>query len=65
VDSLLYFVKNTEQLAGTLCHEVSHTIHKDGVELMAKVEQNQAARDRGGAEINEIPCIFTSAKQGK
>jgi len=23
VDSLLYFVKNTEQLAGTLCHEVS------------------------------------------
>src|SRR6185437_11068775 len=34
--SLLYFVKNTEQLAGTLCHEVSHTIHKDGVELMAK-----------------------------
>jgi predicted Zn-dependent protease len=36
VDSLLYFVKNTEQLAGTLCHEVSHTIHRDGVELMAK-----------------------------
>jgi beta-barrel assembly-enhancing protease len=29
VDSLLYFVKNTEQLAGTLCHEVSHTIHRD------------------------------------
>src|SRR5262245_41535280 len=28
--------RNTEQLAGTLCHEVSHTIHKDGVELMAK-----------------------------
>src|SRR5215469_1030755 len=26
VDSLLYFVRNTEQLAGTLCHEVSHTI---------------------------------------
>ena len=36
VDSLLYFVKNTEQLAGTLCHEVSHTIHRDGVELMKK-----------------------------
>src|SRR5215831_1655618 len=29
VDSLLFFVKNTEQLAGTLCHEVSHTIHHD------------------------------------
>jgi predicted Zn-dependent protease len=36
VDSLLYFVKNTEQLAGTLCHEVSHTIHRDGVTLMEK-----------------------------
>jgi predicted Zn-dependent protease len=36
VDSLFYFVKNTEQLAGTLCHEVSHTIHRDGVALMEK-----------------------------
>jgi predicted Zn-dependent protease len=36
VDSLLYFVKNTEQLAGTLCHEVSHTIHHDGIALMEK-----------------------------
>jgi predicted Zn-dependent protease len=36
VDSLLYFAKNTEQLAGTLCHEVSHTIHRDGIALMEK-----------------------------
>jgi len=36
VDSLLYFVKNTEELAGTLCHEVSHTIHRDGINLMEK-----------------------------
>jgi predicted Zn-dependent protease len=36
VDSLLYFVKNTEELAGTLCHEVSHTIHRDAVTLMEK-----------------------------
>jgi beta-barrel assembly-enhancing protease len=36
VDSLLYFVKNTEQLAGTLCHEVSHTIHHDSIALMEK-----------------------------
>ena len=35
-DSLMFFVKNTEQLAGTLCHEVSHTIHHDSVELMEK-----------------------------
>ena len=43
VDSLLYFVKNKEQLAGTLCHEVSHTIHHDAVELM---EKRQKIKDR-------------------
>ena len=39
VDSLLYFVKNTEELAGTLCHEVSHTIHHDTMTLMEKQEK--------------------------
>jgi predicted Zn-dependent protease len=46
VDSLLHFVKNTEQLAGTLCHEVSHTIHRDGVALMEKeqkIEEREVA----------------------
>ncbi|HUJ93656.1 MAG TPA: M48 family metalloprotease [Terriglobales bacterium] len=46
VDSLLYFVKNTEQLAGTLCHEVSHTIHRDGIALMEeeqKIEKREVA----------------------
>jgi len=46
VDSLMYFVKNTEQLAGTLCHEVSHTIHRDSVELMKKrkhIEEREIA----------------------
>lgn len=46
VDSLLYFAKNTEQLAGTLCHEVSHTIHRDGVTLMEKekkIEEREVA----------------------
>jgi predicted Zn-dependent protease len=41
VDSLLYFAKDTEQLAGTLCHEVSHTIHRDGAALMVKQEKIQ------------------------
>jgi predicted Zn-dependent protease len=36
VDALLHFVKNTEELAGTICHEVSHTIHHDTVTLMKK-----------------------------
>jgi predicted Zn-dependent protease len=46
VDSLLYFVRNTEELAGTLCHEVSHTIHRDGVALMEKeqkIEEREVA----------------------
>ena len=38
IDSMLYFVKNKEELAGTLCHEVSHTIHHDTITLMKKQE---------------------------
>src|SRR5262249_16597453 len=48
-DSLLYFVKNTEQLAGTLCHEVSHTIHHDSMTLIEK--ERQVARHEVGAAI--------------
>jgi predicted Zn-dependent protease len=43
VDSLLYFARNTEQLAGTLCHEVSHTIHRDAATLMKKKKLLQAS----------------------
>ena len=50
VDSLLYFVKNQEELAGTLCHEVSHTIHHDTVTLMEKREKI-AAREIGAAVL--------------
>ena len=37
-DALMFFVKNKDELAGTLCHEVSHTIHHDTMALMAKEE---------------------------
>jgi predicted Zn-dependent protease len=50
VDSLLYFVKNKEQLAGTLCHEVSHTIHHDSVTLMEK-EERIKEREIGAAVL--------------
>ena len=49
VDSLLYFLKNTDELAGTLCHEVSHTIHHDTITLME--EQERRARREIGAAI--------------
>ena len=48
VNSLLYFVKNTEQLAGTLCHEVSHTIHRDAVHRL-KEQRRIEAREVGAA----------------
>jgi len=47
-DALLYFVRNTEELAGTLCHEVSHTIHHDSMALIQK-EQQIARRELGAA----------------
>src|SRR5215468_3019067 len=49
-DSLMYFVKNTEQLAGTICHEVSHTIHHDSMQLIEKERQIQH-REIGAAVL--------------
>jgi beta-barrel assembly-enhancing protease len=49
-DSLLYFVKNTEQLAGTMCHEVSHTIHRDSMALIEK-ERQLERREIGAAVL--------------
>jgi predicted Zn-dependent protease len=49
-DSLLHFVKNTEELAGTLCHEVSHTIHHDSMNR-ARQMQRLAALGVGAAVL--------------
>jgi predicted Zn-dependent protease len=57
VDSLLYFVKNADELSGTLCHEVSHTIHHDSVELMEK-RQRLAERDIGAAVLFGHPLAI-------
>jgi len=38
-DSMMTFVQNKEELAGVLCHETSHTIHHDVVNLANK-QQN-------------------------
>ena len=46
VDSLLYFLKNTDELAGTLCHEVSHTIHHDTITLMERSRTTGEAGNR-------------------
>ena len=49
-DSLLYFVKNTEQLAGTLCHEAAHTIHRDATSRM-KEEWKTKLREIGAVVL--------------
>ena len=48
VDSLLYFVKSNDELVGTLCHEVSHTIHHDAMTLLEQQERI-AAREIAAA----------------
>jgi len=50
VDSLLYFVRNSDELAGTLCHEVSHTIHHDTVVLMQE-QRKITEREIGAARL--------------
>ena len=50
VDSLLYFVKNKEELTGTLCHEVSHTIHHDTMTLMERRKEIER-REIGAAVL--------------
>jgi beta-barrel assembly-enhancing protease len=47
-DALMYFVRSREELAGTLCHEVAHTIHHD---TMTKVQESRKilARQVGAA----------------
>jgi predicted Zn-dependent protease len=50
VDSLLYFAKNTDELAGTLCHEISHTIHHDTMTSMQKQKKIEE-REVGAAVL--------------
>jgi predicted Zn-dependent protease len=49
-DALLYFVRNTEELAGTLCHEVAHTINHDSMKLIQK-EQEIERRQLGATVL--------------
>jgi len=48
VDALLFFVKNQEELAGTLCHEIAHTVHHDSMHKLGE-QARQIMRDLGAA----------------
>ncbi|HME81016.1 MAG TPA: M48 family metalloprotease [Candidatus Eremiobacteraceae bacterium] len=52
VDSLFYFVKNKEELEGTLCHETSHLLHHDSIKQM---QRNQQIRIREVAATILVP----------
>jgi beta-barrel assembly-enhancing protease len=57
VDSLFYFVKNTEELAGTICHETSHLLHHDS---LSQMKRNEAIRKREiGAAVLLGPTVGT------
>lgn len=57
VDSLFYFVHNTEELAGTICHEMSHLIHHDS---LRKVQHDEAIRKREIAAEVLLPNVRTA-----
>jgi predicted Zn-dependent protease len=58
IDSLMYFVHNAEELAGTLCHETSHLIHRDSVNLM---KRNDGIKKRAiAATVLLGPTIATA-----
>jgi beta-barrel assembly-enhancing protease len=62
VDSLFYFVKNTEELAGTICHETSHLLHHDSVNQM---KRDEGIRKRAiGATILLGPTVGTALAVG-
>jgi beta-barrel assembly-enhancing protease len=48
VDSLFYFVHNTEELAGTICHETSHLIHHDSLH---KMQHDETIKKRAVAGV--------------
>jgi beta-barrel assembly-enhancing protease len=58
VDSLMYFVHNAQELEGTLCHESSHLLHHDSINLM---KRNEAIRRRAiAATILLGPTVGTA-----
>ena len=48
VDSLMTLVKNREELAGVLCHEVAHTLHHDS---MKKIEEEKKLTAEGAGAL--------------
>ena len=50
VDSLLTFAKSKEELAGVLCHEVSHTLHHDSMKKIKK-DRRVAAAELGAVLV--------------
>jgi predicted Zn-dependent protease len=53
-DSLMKFVENREELAGVLCHETSHDIHHDVLNLYKKQQRSATAYTIGDVLANVL-----------
>lgn len=53
-DSLMRFVENREELAGVLCHETSHTIHHDVLNLYKKEQRTATTYTIGDILANVL-----------
>ncbi|HEY4440495.1 MAG TPA: M48 family metallopeptidase [Candidatus Elarobacter sp.] len=53
-DSLMKFVENREELAGVLCHETSHDIHHDVLNLYKKQQKTATAYTIGDVLANVL-----------
>jgi predicted Zn-dependent protease len=53
-DALMRFVKNREELAGVLCHETSHTIHHDVLNLYKKQQRTATTYTIGDILANVL-----------
>ncbi|MGB8265549.1 MAG: M48 family metallopeptidase [Candidatus Velthaea sp.] len=62
VDALFDFVKNREELAGTLCHETSHLLHHDSIKMMK--DRQKIARRAVAATILLGPSVGTVLAAG-
>jgi beta-barrel assembly-enhancing protease len=56
-DSLFYFVRNTEELTGTICHETSHLINHDSARKIN--EEEEVAARALGATVLLGPSVAT------
>lgn len=66
IDSLMYFVRNREELAGTICHETSHLIHHDSMKEASHDETIRRRQLLGAILLGgKLGAVLTVSAIGK